>query len=195
MNNRFISAHSCVYGSIAVSFLTMLQGCSNDTEAYKLGYHQAQLDMEAQASLIRQSLKESMVLQLSFASVVLSMIIWKGSEVLERIRAKLLTGIMHITVRHQLVIITCIYATGTLFLLAFSCYRYGMPYVFPILIASSCSFYLFVRYAIAFAAGETDRRDSYATKPLKLLSFCVIVVLIYEILSESGFLGLSIDVL
>jgi len=172
--------------------LTVLFGCSNDEASYEFGYFQAQQDMAERASLFRQSLKETMVLQLAFVSIVLSLFAWKGSEFIERSRDKILTGIMHISVWHQLVIIICIYVIGSTSLLAFACYRYGMPDTFPILVASSCSFYLFAQYALAFGAGEIDRRNHYATKVMQMLSFCVIVVLIYEILSDAGFLGLSV---
>jgi len=177
---------------VVILFMAMLQGCSNDKEAFELGYFQAQQDMADRASLFRQSLKETMVLQLAFVSIVLSLFAWKGSELLERSRVKVLTGIMHISVQHQLVIIICAYLVASLSLIAFACFRYGVTYALPILIASSCSFYLFAQYALAFRTGKTDRRNHYATKVMQMFSFCVIVVLIYEILSDAGFLGLSV---
>lgn len=194
MSNHSINARSCVHWITIILFLVVLQGCSNDQEIYELGYQQAQIDMAERASLFRQSLKETMVLQLTLASTVLSLFAWKGSEMIEQIRSKLLVEVMHIPVRYQLAIIVCIYSISSLSLLVFACNRYGMPYAFPILIASSCSFYLFAQYALAFSAGKTDRRKHYATKVMQMLSFCLIVVLIYEILSDAGFLGLSVGV-
>lgn len=189
MNRLLHSVHS-VHRIVFLLCLIILSGCSG--EAYQQGYLQAHQDMAERSGLFRQTLKQSMAFQLTCVSIALSLFAWRGDKLIERIRQGFFSRILRLNIQYQLMILMTGYTIVFISLLTFACYRYGVSYAFPILIVSSSSFYLFIHYVLALAVGDSDRSRLYATKVIQLQSFCAIVILIYEILSDVGFLGLKL---
>lgn len=185
--------------AMIMTFLLSLASVSvsaNKTEeAYRVGYivggHRMMAAMARQGREIRETVKAKLQPRLLFFAVAAVAVTLCGPELAERLRRRI-KGMFNITKQAETALAWIGYLAVTSGIMAYGLVGYGVNGSVPIAILLAGTVWPFVEVLRGIRDDDRAVRKSGFAKIKTLLFLCLVVILVYRLLSDTGFGNIKI---
>jgi hypothetical protein len=158
---------------------------------FKGGYEKAISDLKNSAIKARSNMNSMMATRLIFYSFVIVFLTLYGSNLSEWLRVKI-GETFKIPLNTQVRIIQSTYIVGSIGLMVWCLSKFGAGHSVPIAVFLAGTIMPYTKYLEALKANDLNERKSNSAKLKSLFLFCAVVIIIYMILSEEGFMNIKI---
>ena len=162
-------------------------------DCYKTGYQDAIKSVEKSSREFRNDLKSGLETQLLWYSIIIVSVTLWGSELGEWFRARIKNW-FNLTTETQVVIALMVYGLIVFGILIGCLNTSGISekMLIPVLILLAASLIPFIRYLRNLSGNNAGELKMNLTKLKQILIFCVVILILFQVLSDSGFLGIKI---
>ena len=180
--------------AVMVITMLMLVGMGKrPSDDYISGYQDAMDFVENESREFRNDLKSGLETQLLwYAIIIVSVTLW-GSELGELIRTRIKNW-FHLATETQVAIALMIYGliVSSILVCFFSTAGISEKMIMPVLILLSASLIPFIRYVRNLGNNNAGDLKMDLIKIKQFIIMTLVILILYQVLSESGFLGIKI---
>ncbi|MEI8244530.1 MAG: hypothetical protein WCI51_01800 [Lentisphaerota bacterium] len=162
-------------------------------KTYESGYKQAIDDMGKSAMKGRSDLNAMMAARLILYSFFIVFFTLCGPSIVEWFRINA-GALFKIPVEKQAEIFKSLYIAGISIILCYCLYSFGFTHSTPIVVFLAGTIWPYLSFIEALKTGDINERKSNIAKIKNLFLFCAVVIIIYSVLSEEGFMSIRLDV-
>jgi hypothetical protein len=190
---RFIAPLFLLFCLFLCTFLTSC-GPSED-EVKKLAqnsYNIAVKDMKNAAVQGRNEMSAFMSGRLILYSFVLVFLTLCGPALMEWCRVNI-GALFKMSIGDQVELFKFFYVSAAIITLGYSLFNFGFQYSTPVVVFLAGTIFPYLKFIEALENNDINERKTNFAKIKTLFFLCFVVIIIYSVLSEDGFMSIKLD--
>lgn len=196
-NMRFIAPLFLLFCLSLCTFLTSCGPSEDEVKklaqnSFKGGYARAVEDMNNVAAKGRSEMSALMSGRLILYSFVLVFLTLCGPAMMEWCRVNI-GALFKISIENQVELFKFSYVSVAIITLGYSLYNFGFQYSTPVVVFLAGTIFPYFKFIEALENNDINERKTNFAKIKSLFFLCAVVIIVYSVLSEDGFMNIKLD--